>query len=694
MKIMQILPRMNVGGVERGVVDAVSFFKKRNAQNIHSEADVDNIVVSSGGRLVEGLLQLGVKHYKLPVAQKSPLILWQIPKLRRILQKDKVSVVHARSRMPGWVSFFASRGSCVNFVTTAHGIYKSKFFSEVMGWGKYVICPSKVVARHMKDNFGVPEEKIVVISRWVNLEEFTFKDYSQRKNNIVIAAVGRISPTKGYEHLIKGFKKVVRFNPYLKLKIIGSADKSKAKYLEHLKMLVNRCSLNYNVEFVGFELNIGKVLEEARILVAPSVIEESFGRVVVEGFACGVPVIATDMGGFKEIIDDGKDAILVEPKNSEQIADSILKLLNNPDYAAELVKNARKKVESKYVMDRCLMETKEVYERAINDLRILIVKISSLGDLVLVLPSLEAIRKKFPKSKISLLTLKKYRLLFHECPYVDEIIVLGENYKTLRSLLNIVKHLRRKSFDYLVDLQNSRTSHLISFLSFPRYSFGYNLRWGWLIGKKAKYERKDSPLKSQEKILQLLGVKLIEKRLIFWEKKGGSSFSLPDAQFIGINVSGSKKWESKSWPFKNTFRLIELINKNLSEFKVVLFGDVDAQVYAQKIERSIWPHPINLCGKTNLADLPKVMKKMKVFITPDTATLHLALALEVSTIGLFGPTDPQRHAVKGKNLHIFVKKMKCSYCYQSKCSLERANVCMSKISSQEVFVKIREILRR
>jgi len=150
MKILQILPKMNLGGVERGVLDAVNFFKKRCIKHLSSENAVENIVVSSGGRMVDKLFQLGVKHYKLPVSQKSPLILGQIPKLKKIIQREKVAIVHARSRMPGWVSFFASRASNAHFVTTAHGIYRNRFFSEVMGWGKYVICPSKVVARHMK----------------------------------------------------------------------------------------------------------------------------------------------------------------------------------------------------------------------------------------------------------------------------------------------------------------------------------------------------------------------------------------------------------------------------------------------------------------------------------------------------------------------------------------------------------------
>jgi len=685
MRVMQILPRMRVGGVERGVYDLARFFKDK---------DVTTIIVSGGGPLAEELEAQGIKHYTLPVYRKSPLGLFLIPKLRKIIEDEKIDIVHARSRVPGWISFFASRSGRTHFITTAHGIYKNRFFSEVMGWGKFVIAPSRVVARHMRDRFGVPEDKISIISRWVDLDKFNFTDYKTRKESSYIVSLGRISPSKGYEHLIKGFKKVVRFNPYLKLKIVGSADKSKQRYLGHLKTLVNRFSLNYNVEFVGFTQDVEGILARARILVAPSVIEESFGRVVIEAFACGVPVVATAVGGFKEIIEDGKNGLLVEPEDSSAISEGILKILEDSNFAEKLVKQAREKVERKYTMEECLLETEEVYKKTTNSLRILVIKISSLGDLILSLPSLKALRSEFPHSSISLLTLKKYHSFLCDCPYIDEVISLDGKYKKLKSIFNITSALRRCSFDYIVDLQNSRSSHLISFLSFPRQSFGYSYRGGFLLTRRIKYNRQDSPLLSQEKVLQLLGIKFVEKKLTFWPQESEHPIALPAADLIGINISASRKWRSKNWPRGHILRLIDLIHKNFYNSRVVLFGDEDSKEEARIIEKSSQPSPLNLCGKTTLRTLPQVMKSLKAFITPDTATLHLSVALGIPTIALFGPTDPSRHTVKSKNLHVFCEKMPCSFCYRPKCGLEETNACLAKISSQRVLAKIKEILKK
>ena len=130
----------------------------------------------------------------------------------------------------------------------------------------------------------------------------------------------------------------------------------------------------------------------------------------------------------------------------------------------------------------------------------------------------------------------------------------------------------------------------------------------------------------------------------------------------------------------------------MPNFKVILFGDKDSIEIGAQIEKAISPHPFNLCGKTTLRDLPQIMQKLKVFITPDTATLHLSSAVGVPTIALFGPTDPYRHTVKRKNLFVFCEKLPCSFCYQSKCKLKEGNLCLEKITPQSVFNKIKDIV--
>ncbi len=684
MKVIQVVPMMNLGGVERGALDL--------ALHLNSK-DIDNFIVSGGGRLIESSTHKGVKHLQMNVYKKSLLSLLSVKEMRRLINREAIDIVHARSRVPAWISFFATRSTKAHFVTTAHGVYKNKFFSEVMGWGKVVICPSKVVARHLRNNFGVPDEKITIINRWVDTEAFYFTDYNERKANNIVVAIGRISPTKGYEYLIKAFKKIVRINPYMKLHIVGSPDKSKMRYYKYLQTLVRRYSLQYNVKFLGYEGDVAGVLSRARVLVAPSVIEESFGRVVIEAFSSGVPVVATKVGGYKEIIDDREDAILVESRNSDQIAEAIINILEDPNFTRSLTIKARSKVEKLYTLEKCLLQVDKVYEKVTKSNRIAVIKLSSFGDLILIVPALKLLRDKNPLAYIVLATSKRYSSLFFDCPYVDEVIPLDDRCKSIRSIREAARILRRKSFDYIIDLQNSRASHLISFLAFPRYSFGYSLRWGFLLSKCIAYDRTLDPLSSQEKILQFLGLQFDEKKLIFWNKKSIESVDFPEGNLIGINVVASARWQSKNWPLKNIRKLIEMIVKNIPQSYIVLFGDEYSRDISKGLVSATNHRVLDLCGKTSMADLPVFVKQLNAFITPDTATLHLAVALGVPTIALFGPTDYKRHTVGSDNLHVLSCDLPCSYCYKPNCKFSEESLCLGRITPNQVYSKLKNILK-
>jgi len=689
MKVMQVVPRMDVGGVERGVVDLARYFNSK---------EVEIVVVSSGGRLIRELQARGIKHYRLRVDRKSILSFFEIRKLRKIIEKESIDIVHARSRVPAWISFFATRATSAQFITTAHGLYSPHFFSRVMGWGKFVICPSQTVAKYMVEQFKVPVEKIVIINRWVNLEKFSFSDYKEKPRTHVVVAIGRLSPSKGYEYLIEAFRKLTRLNPYIHLHIIGEAKGKKSKYLTYLKSLISRYALNYNVKFLGYKSEIGTVLRGADLLVVPSVIEESFGRVVVEAFASGVPVVATKSGALTEIIDDGIDGLLVPPRDSRTLQEAMSRVINNPDLAYQFTLRAKEKVDQHYTLSYCASKVKETYQRTHGSLRILVIKISSLGDIILALPSLKELSSRYPSSTISVLTLKRYALLFHQCPYINEVISIEEDYKRPQKVFEISRRIRRRSFDYIIDFQNSSTSHLITFLSLPRFSFGYARKFGFLLHRSVSFPRKDkkSPLDSQEEVLKLLGVTLKEKKLCFWDVRPAplKRFGIEETdEVIGINVSASRKWQSKDWPHYHIKKFMEMVAKEFAGIKIVLFGDEASIEIAKKVETKSVPAAINLCGKTALAELPSLIKRLRVFITPDTATLHLAQALGIPTIGLFGPTDPARHVVRGENLHVICKKIECSHCYSHRCKI-KTHECMEKIAPQEVFLKLKQILGR
>ncbi len=686
MKIMQIVPRMEVGGVERGVIDFANYFKDK---------DDEIIVVSGGGRLTHELKRLNTKHYKLNVYKKSPFTLLSVRKLRKIIKEENIDVVHARSRVPAWIAFMATRKSDVEFITTAHGFYSSHFLSSIMGWGKFVICPSKVIARHMQESFCVDYSRIRIIPRWVDLEKFKFAPKRDTTRNVTLLSIGRISPSKGYEYLIRAMRRIVRVNPYVRLDIVGEATGKKKRYLNYLKSLLQRYSLNYYVRFLGYRSDVEDMLRKASVLVVPSVVEESFGRVIIEAMAVGVPVIATKVGAFPEIIEHRKNGFLVPPRDDEALKDTIMEFLENRRLVERIVINARKRVEREYVLGECAERTRKVYMEAKNLKRILVIKISSLGDIILVIPSLKAIKEKYPQSELTLLVLKKYASLFHGCPFVDRIIGLDSDYKKISSLVNISGRLCRLNFDYIIDFQNNLASHVIAFLSFPRRSFGFSRKLGFLLTHRRPFPEDKSvdPLSSQERILELVGIKFKKKELTFWNlPDGGVSLLDETYRYVGINVSASRKWETKNWPPEYIIKLIEMIYNQLPSFRVVLLGDSSAKEVSRKIESSVRGKIVNLCGRTGLRELVRVIRHLEAFITPDTASLHLAQCLGVPTIALFGPTNPSRHTVASKKLEVIYKKMDCSFCYRQRCPY-RHNKCMREIYPREVFSRMKYYLR-
>src|SRR3989338_2101191 len=180
MNVLQILPELKSGGVDRGTVDLAKHLK----QNGHK-----TVVVSAGGPMVGDLTSAGIMHYALPVHKKSPFAVWQsIRLLTRIVRLESIEVIHARSRVPALVAFFVSRRTQVPFVTTCHGFYRRHLLSRVMGWGKLVIVASHIIGRRMRDDFGVGHKKIRLIPRGVNLEEFKLRSYpeGQRPKEIIV----------------------------------------------------------------------------------------------------------------------------------------------------------------------------------------------------------------------------------------------------------------------------------------------------------------------------------------------------------------------------------------------------------------------------------------------------------------------------------------------------------------------------
>ncbi|HQP09792.1 MAG TPA: glycosyltransferase, partial [Candidatus Omnitrophota bacterium] len=577
MNVLQIIPELNVGGVETGTVD----FAKYLIDHGHGA-----VVVSHGGVLVPDLEGFGARHYTLPVHKKS---LWTMIKtvkdLRSIIQEEQIDIVHARSRVPAWIAYFACRRTKAAFVTTCHGYYSSHWFSQVMGWGKLVIVPSRVIGRHMIDDFKVLPRSIRCIPRSVDLKKFDIeREPVEGVARCTITMIGRITPLKGHAFFLKAMARVVRTIPYAKVLIVGDAPARKESYRQDLELLARRMGIENHIEFLGNRRDIPQILAKTDVLVLSTITQEAFGRVILEAQAAGVPVVATNVGGVIDIIDDGQNGLLVPPKDTEAMAEAVIRLMKDRELAARLVAQAKEKLLNNFTLEHMASATLKVYEELLHSLNILVIKIGSLGDVVLATAALKAIRKKFSEAKIHCLVGKESRKILHHCPHLDGIIVydVKDKDRGFWGLFKISKKLRKFRFDMVIDFQNNRKSHLLSFLSFARESFGYdNGKWGRLLSNAIKDARKEiSPVAHQFRVLEQLDIEYKPNTYLeLWPSPHDRHYvqMLLDSEWlgnnpdiVGINIAASAKWKTKNWPVEHMAKFCDMLAaKNV---RIVLTG--------------------------------------------------------------------------------------------------------------------------
>jgi lipopolysaccharide heptosyltransferase II len=698
LRILQILPELNVGGVERGTVDLAKELVKLGHKAV---------VVSNGGDLVADIEQAGVIHYQLPVHSKSILnIIRMVPKLAEIIRKEEIDVVHARSRMPAWVAFFACRRTKTAFVTTCHGYYKKHFFSFVMGWAKRVIVPSNVIARHMIEDFKVPFERIRMIPRSVDLNKFKYLGPDKRSGKTFnIGIIGRLTPIKGHLHFIKAMAKVARIHPKVKIWIVGDAPSSKDAYKEQIRVLVKRLGLEECTEFLGTQKDVPSILEHLNCLVLATTTQEAFGRVIVEAQACGVPVVATAVGGVIDIIENGKTGLIVSPADPQAMAEAIIKIIDNKDFALQLAQEAYKKVQQFYGMELMVEKTIAVYKEAYEKFKILIIKFSSLGDIILTTAGLRAIREKFKRDnyRISFLVGQEFKEVLLRCPHIDELLVCDFKSRDqgVGGFLKLVKSLRSRYFDIVIDLQNNRRSHILAAMTLALDRYGYeNKKFSSLLNRRIK-NNKDAigPVAHQFNLLNLLGIQLSGHYLEMFPRGQDEKFAedflagqwiSPNQKLVGLNIGASKRWKTKVWPLPQLARFCELASSK--DIRIVLTGNSDDSGRANDLVKSLAKTKIiDACGKLSINQLAALIKKCGVYISADSAPLHVAAAMRTPFVALFGPTDPGRHLPPAKDFVVIRKDLGCGPCYKSKCPKPK---CMEAISAEEVLDAVEKLLNK
>jgi len=483
---------------------------------------------------------------------------------------------------------------------------------------------------------------------------------------------------------------------------VGNAPKE--KYKEDLELLVRRLGLERTIEFVDATGDVPSVMRALDLLVSATITPEAFGRVVIEAHASGVPVVATKVGGIVDIIEDGATGLLCSPGNPADMAEKIMRIYKDRPLRSSLASESRRRVEKDFNLAAMMERTVAVYEEALRVRNILVIKIGAIGDVILAVPSLKALRAKFPDAKIKVLVGVQSREALGRCPYINDLIVSDFKGKdgSLRGLLRVAGELRKNCFDIAIDLQNNRKSHILAALSLAPERYGYdNGKLSFLLNNSIKDDAPFlDPIEHQFRTLKLAGVKPVEKALELWtsasdeeaaKKFLADSWVKESQALIGINVRASSRWETKNWPPAYIAELCDRLAKELN-IRAVLTGAKNDAGFAEEIAKLTKSKPIIAAGKTSLMELAALVRHFSVYLTPDSAPMHIAAAVGTPFVALFGPTDPARHLAPSDNRIVLCKsgELKCSPCYNPNCSRNLA--CMKKITVDEVMSALKGFL--
>jgi len=338
LTVVQVLPDLTSGGVERGTVELAEHLVREGHRAI---------VISAAGPMVDQLTDAGAEHVDWPIGRKSPMTLRFIPKLRRLLREQRVEILHARSRVPAWVCYLAWRGmprdTRPRFVTTVHGLYSVSRFSRVMTFGEKVVAVSQTAAEYVKANYPLEDpDRLVMIPRGVDPEAFAFgyepsddwcatwyTEHPELRDRPVITMIGRITRLKGHADFIELFTRLRDHGSDAMGLIVGGEDPRRADYARELRDLVAKRDLR-NVIFAGHRHDVREILAVSDVLVSLSTQPESFGRTVLEALTLGRPVIGYDHGGVGEVLGrlypDGR----VPLRDLDALTDRVLQFLESP----------------------------------------------------------------------------------------------------------------------------------------------------------------------------------------------------------------------------------------------------------------------------------------------------------------------------------------------------------------------------
>lgn len=355
LNVLQVLPGLNHGGVERATVDMAHGLCERYGRTF---------IASSGGAL-KALLPPTCVHMTLPLARKNPWIMIKNAcALMRIIKEHNIHILHVRSRAPGWSAWLARKWTRVPLVTTYHGVYKAqgflkKFYNSVMARGDGVIAISQFLNAHIKREY--PWAKSILIYEGIDTDFFAPKDCAPSDSlpkTPLLFAPSRQSPIKGIETLLFALKNMRTPCEILLI------EAGKHSAITRIKKLIDDLCLTNYVRWIPATDDLRPFYALCDIVIVPSRVPEALGRVNIEALAMEKLLIASDLGANTESCIEGKTGMLFHAGNAKNLAQKIERMLHLGEKEKDTLRtNGRALILSQFPHTTMIAQTMALYER-------------------------------------------------------------------------------------------------------------------------------------------------------------------------------------------------------------------------------------------------------------------------------------------------------------------------------------------
>ncbi len=361
LTVVQVVPALDSGGVEKGTLELGRYLVQ---QGHHS------IVISAGGRLRAELVRQGSEHIEWDIGAKRLSTLRLIWPLRQWLRTRRPDILHVRSRLPAWITYWAWKGLPVesrpHFVSTVHGFYRVGSYSSVMTRGERVITVSQAVRDYVRTHYSsVDAAHMEIIHRGVDRSVYPYgyrpdaawlDDWHARYPHLqrcyVVTLPARLTRWKGQEHMlavIGGLRK--RGVPAHGL-LVGAAHPRKRGYERRLRAKIAAAGLDSHITLLGHRTDMREIMAVSDAVVSLSLDPEAFGRTTLEALSLGIPVAAYDHGGVAEQLAACFPQGRVPVGDKRAVRDLLLSWYRHPPVVA---------AEHPFTLDRMLRATLDLY---------------------------------------------------------------------------------------------------------------------------------------------------------------------------------------------------------------------------------------------------------------------------------------------------------------------------------------------